>query len=170
MLLDLRQTVVAVEESPADEVEATTKLTTELLRTLYIGNLLEELVSRIEISQFQVCQTCTLTNLVDPVDSLLCGAIDLILALCSTKQHIRVAHHTQVDTTVKTSNHLVVDTCAQVRVLSNRQSTIVVIRNYRNIGIGPLVGLLNVIDLIAILKAFPLGLIGTDSPIETGVE
>ena len=45
VLLDLLQTVGAVEEAPTQEVETTTELTTELLRTLYVGNLLKELTS-----------------------------------------------------------------------------------------------------------------------------
>ena len=44
MLLNLLQTIGAVEEAPANEVETTTELTTELLRTLNVSNLLEQLI------------------------------------------------------------------------------------------------------------------------------
>ena len=57
MFLQLLQTVGAVEESPANEVETASELTPKLFRTLYIGYLLEELVGRIEVRELQVGQT-----------------------------------------------------------------------------------------------------------------
>jgi hypothetical protein len=44
VFLQLLQTVGTVEETPTQEVESTTKLTTELLWTFYIGNLLKQLI------------------------------------------------------------------------------------------------------------------------------
>ena len=49
VLLQLSQTTLIIEESPTDQVKTTTILATELLRTLYIGNLLEELILAIEV-------------------------------------------------------------------------------------------------------------------------
>ena len=55
MLLDLLQTVCTIEESPAEEVEAMYELTTELLRTLNVCNLLEEFVGiTSEVREVQV--------------------------------------------------------------------------------------------------------------------
>ena len=71
---------------------------------------------------------------------------------------------------MQTSNHLFVDTCTEVGVLGNGQTTIVVVGNYRNIFVCPLVCLCDGVDLITILKSVPLGLVSTDRPIETWVE
>ena len=88
VLFQLLQTATIVEPSPTDEVETTAELTAELLRTLHVGNLLEELIGTIEIREFKVCQTSAVTHLVDPVDGLLCRTADLVLALCSSQQHV----------------------------------------------------------------------------------
>ena len=53
MSLQLLQTVCSVVEPPADKVEATSELTTELFRTLYIGNLLKELLVRWRVQSHQ---------------------------------------------------------------------------------------------------------------------
>ena len=127
VLLQLLHTVAVVEESPTDQVESTAVLTTELLLTLHIGNLLEEFVFRIEVCKLQASKTSTVTNLVDPVDSLLRGTVDLVLTLGGTEQHVGVTHHTEVDTTVQTCHHLVVETCAQVGELGDGQTTVVVV-------------------------------------------
>ena len=92
VFLELLQATVVIKEAPTDEVEASTEFAAEFLRTLHIGYLFEELVGSIEIFEFQVCQLGTVTYLVDPVDSLLRGAIDLIFAFSGTQQHIGVAH------------------------------------------------------------------------------
>ena len=69
MLLDLLQAVGTVEESPANEVEATSELTAELLRALDVGNLLEQLVLvATEVGKVETGQPGTVANLVDPVD------------------------------------------------------------------------------------------------------
>ena len=129
MGFQLVQTVASIEETPADEVEATTKLAAELLRTLHIGNLLEQQVLGIELALVQVGQLGTVAHLVNPFEGVGRRTIDLVLALSSAQQHVRVAHQTEVDTIVKTCNHLVVQTCAQVGVLGDGQTTIVIVGN-----------------------------------------
>jgi hypothetical protein len=165
MLLELLQTVSAVEEAPAEEVEATTELTTELLWTLNIGNLLEQLVLRVEVSEVEVTQTCTCTYLVNPVNSLLCRTIQLVLTLSSTQQNVRVAHQAKVDTAMQTSNHLFVNTCTEVGILCDGQTTIVIVGNQVIVSCQ-----LCCIGNIAILKAFPLGLVSSYRPVKTWVE
>ena len=49
MLLNLCKTVGLIEESPTDEVVAASILTSKLLRTLHVGNLLKKFVGRVEI-------------------------------------------------------------------------------------------------------------------------
>ena len=165
MFLDLLQTVGTIEEAPAQEIETTSELTTELLRTLHIGNLLEELILRTKISKLEIGQTDTATHLINPVDSLLGRTVNLVLTLGSTKQHIAVTHHTEIDTAMQTCDHLVVETGTQVRILGDGQTTMVVVGNHRGIG-SHRYGIAD----IAILKAVPLGFVGTDGPIKTGIE
>ena len=89
--------------------------------------------------------------------------VDLVLALGSTEQHVGITHHTEVDTIMKTSHHLVVKTCAEVSVLGNGQTTIVIV------GHNVIISSHSVcIAYITILKAIPVGLISTDSPVEAG--
>ena len=166
MLLNLLEAISAIEEAPTNKVETTAELTTKLLWTLNIGNLLEQLIgiSR-EIGKFQIGQTSTVTNLVNPVDSLLGRTIYLVLTLSSAKQHVRIAHHAEIDTAVQTCYHLIIKTCTQVGILGNRQSTVVVIGYNRSIG-SHRHGIANV----SILKSVPFGLIGTDCPIEAWIE
>ena len=165
MLFQLLYTLSAIEESPAEQVEATTELTTELLRTLNIGNLLEELILTAKVREFQVCQLCTAAHLIDPVDGLLCRTVDLVFTLSSTKQYIRVAHHAEVDTAMQTRHHLVVDTSTEVGILCHRQTTVIIIGYHRCIS-----GHIEGVALVAIFEAFPVGLIGTNGPVETGIE
>ena len=47
VFLELFQAAAVVEEAPADEVETSTEFAAELFGTLYVGNLLKELVSRV---------------------------------------------------------------------------------------------------------------------------
>ena len=88
MLFQLLQATCIIEPSPTDEVETTTELTSELLRALHVGNLLEELVGRAEVRKFQICKTSTAAHLVNPVDSLLCRTIHFVLALGSAQQYV----------------------------------------------------------------------------------
>ena len=85
MFLQLLQTLTIVEESPADEVKATSELTAELLRTLYVGNLLEELVGiSLEVFYLEVSQSCTAANFINPINGLSLVIVQLIPALCGT--------------------------------------------------------------------------------------
>ena len=165
MFLDLLQTTAVVEEAPADEIESTSELAAELLWTLHVGNLLEQLVLGVEIREFQTGKLSTVTYLVDPVNSLLSRTVDLVLALGSTEQHVGVTHHTEVDTIVQTCHHLVVKTCAEVGVLGNGQTTIVVV------GYDVIISSHSIcITDISKLKAVPVGLVSTDSPVEAGIK
>ena len=167
VLLELLQTVSAVEESPTQKVEATTKLTAELLRTLYIGNLLEEFVLGREVSELQIGQPGTTTHLIDPVDSLLGRSIDLILALSGTQQHVGVAHQAQVDTIVKTGDHLVIETCTHVGELADRQTTIGIVGD-NSIGRSHLRLVANVAERLVVVV--PVCLVSTNGPIKTRVK
>ena len=100
MLLKLLQTIILIEESPADKIESASELTTKFFRTLHIGNLLEEFVGCREVSQFQIGQVSAVAYFVNPVDGLLCGAVDFVFTFGSTEQHVGVAHQTQVDSIV----------------------------------------------------------------------
>ncbi len=103
VLAQLGFAVGRLEEAPTVEVDATTILATELLRTLHVGDLLEEGVGGREVSLVEVGQTGAVTYLVDVVDGGLCWAVDLILALGGTEEDIGVAHETEVDTVVEAS-------------------------------------------------------------------
>ena len=165
MLLHLLQASCVIEPSPADEVEATACLTTELLRALHVGNLLEELVLRVEVREFQVGQFGAVAHLVDPVDGLLCGAADLVLALGSAEQHVGVAHQAQVDTVVQTGHHLVIQAGAEVSELGHRQTTVTVVGHHKVVGRHR-----RGVAHVAILKAVPVVLVGADGPVEARVE
>ena len=88
MLLQLLQTVSVIEESPTEKVETATELATELLRTLHVGNLLEELVLCVEVGKLELGEVSTLAHLVNPVDGLLCRSVHLVLALGSAEQNV----------------------------------------------------------------------------------
>ena len=165
MLLQLLQTVGAVEESPAQEVEAATELATELLRTLHVCNLLEQLILRVEVGELQTGQIGAGAHLVDPVDGLLSGTVHLVLALGSAQQHVAIAHQAQVDTAVQTGDHLLIDARAEVGVLGDGQTTVVVVGHEEVVGCERLR-----VSHVAILEAFPVDLVGTDCPVEARVE
>ena len=55
-------------------------------------------------------------------------------------------------------------------MLGNGQTTEVIVGHYRNICVCPLVCLLDGVDLVAIFKAVPFGLVGANSPVEAWVE
>ena len=66
---------------------------------------------------------------------------------------------------MQTSDHFFVETHAQVGVLGDGESAVVVVGHDKFVGIH----LLRVAD-VAILKSLPLGFIGADGPVETWVE
>ena len=67
VLLKLLQTIILIEESPADKIESASELPTKFFRTLHIGNLLEEFVGCREVSQFQIGQVSAVAYFVNPV-------------------------------------------------------------------------------------------------------
>ena len=66
---------------------------------------------------------------------------------------------------MQTSNHLVVDACAEVGVLGYWQTAVVVIGNYGSVSCH-----WDSVAYIAILESLPVDLICTDRPVETWVE
>ena len=113
-----------MEEAPTDEVDTTAVLTTEFLRTLYVCDLLEKLVSRTEVSKLEISKTCTAAYLVDVSDSLSCRAFNLIDTLGSTEKHVRVTHETEVDTAVETYNDSVAYVLAGICPLCRRETAV----------------------------------------------
>ena len=165
VLLQLLQTVCLIEESPTEEVVATAILTTELLWTLNVCNLLKQLVLRVEVGEFQLWKLGTGAHLVDPVNSLLCRTAYLVLTLCSAKQHVRVTHQSEVDTAVETSHHLVNNVCTEVGPLCYWKTTVDVVCHHFLVGRHWLS-----VSHIAVLKTFPVNLVCTDGPVETWIE
>ena len=165
MFLELLQTVIFIEESPADKVESASELAPEFLRTLHIGNLLEEFVGCREVSQFKVGQVSTVAHFVNPVDGLLCGAVDFVFTFGGAEQHIGVTHQTQVDSIVQTCNNRAIETGTKVCELGDGQTTVCVV-GYDVVSGCKLVR----ISYITELEIFPVGFISTDGPVQTWVE
>ena len=168
MLAQLVKTVGSIEESPADEVEATTKLTTELLRALHVGNLFEQLVGGVELALVEGAQAGAGTHLVDPLEGIGSGTADFVLTLCGTQQHVAVAHQAQVDTAVQTCYHLVVETGTQVGVLGNGQTAKAVVGD--NHVAGSHLGLVAYVTIAIGGAVVPSGLVGAHRPVEARVE
>ena len=165
MLLHLLKASCVVIEAPTDEVETTAKLTSELLRTLHVSNLLEELVSGVEVRKLEVCQFSTITYFIYPVDSLLSRTVYLVLTLSCEEENVGITEHTEVDSTLQSSHYLVVDASTDIGVFSYWQSAIVVI------GAEILrISNLCAVSCVAKLIAFPVVFVSADGPIEAWVE
>ena len=69
VFLELQQAAAVIEEAPADEVEASAEFASEFFGTLYVGNLLKEFVSRVEVGKFQVGQISSIAHFVNAQES-----------------------------------------------------------------------------------------------------
>ena len=66
---------------------------------------------------------------------------------------------------MQTSHHLVVETCTHVGILSNWQTAVVVV-GYDEVVIRHGCG----VSLVTKFKAFPVGLVGTNSPVKARIQ
>ena len=180
VLAHLSLAVGRLEEAPTVEVDATAILATELLRTLHVGDLLEEGVSCREVSLIEVGEAGAVTYLVDVVDSSLRWAVNLILALGGTEEDIGVAHEAEVDA--------VVETCGEGEVLG-RHTAIAPLSDGKTAtsAVGEAYGIIlssydGVVEHVLTRVASRIcggsltgvgvvfSLVGADGPVETGVE
>src|SRR5690554_3143966 len=119
MLYQLIQTSLIVEKSPAQQVDTTSVLATELFRTFHVCNLFEKSIGRGEVGKFELRQRYAATYLVDVINRCLGGSVDFVLTFSSTQQDITVTHHAEVDAALQPVCNGTVDVVSCIGELGN---------------------------------------------------
>src|SRR5690554_3479701 len=131
MLYQLIQTSLIVEKSPAQQVDTTSVLATELLGSFHVCYLFEKSISRGKVSKFKIRQCYTTTYLVDIINRSLGRAIDFILALGSAQQYIAVTHHAKVNATLQPVGDGTVDIVSRIGELGDGYTALCIVRQWR---------------------------------------